>query len=131
MLIGPLATRHVLTVAADDTLAAAARRMWAEHMGSAVVPQPEAKPGIITERDLLRALAEGADPQTTPVSSYMTPNAVTVTASWEVVDAARTMIERGFRHLLVTNDSGDMVGVVSIRDMVAALVEERQRVLAG
>jgi CBS domain-containing protein len=54
-----------------------------------------------------------------------------VTASWEVVDAARRMIQGGFRHLIVIDDRGEMVGIVSIRDMVAALVEERQRVLAG
>jgi CBS domain-containing protein len=92
---------------------------------------PDGKPGIITERDLLRAMAEGSDPGATPVSSYMTPNAVAVNASWEVVDAARRMIQGGFRHLIVTDDRGGVTGIVSIRDMVAALVEERQRVLAG
>ncbi len=61
----------------------------------------------------------------------MTPNAVAVNASWEVVDAARRMIQGGFRHLIVTDDRGGVTGIVSIRDMVAALVEERQRVLAG
>jgi len=94
-------------------------------------PGPDGKPGIITERDLLHALAEGSDPRTTPVSSYMTSDAVTVTASWEVVDAARRMIQGGFRHLIVVDDRGLVTGIVSIRDMVAALVEERQRVLAG
>ena len=131
MLIGPLASRHIVTVALDASLAAAARAMWADRVGSAIVVAGEAAPGIITERDLLRAVAEGADMETTPVRSYLTANAVTVTASWEVIDAARIMIERRFRHLLVTNESGDLVGVVSIRDMVAALVQERQRVAAG
>jgi|AntDryMetagUQ889_1029465.scaffolds.fasta_scaffold18752_2 CBS domain-containing protein len=131
MLIGPLTERNILLVDADATLASAAEQMWARHCGSAVVIGPDDKPGIITERDLLHALAEGSDPRTTPVSSYMTSDAVTVTASWEVVDAARRMIQGGFRHLIVMDERGELTGVVSIRDMVAALVEERQRVLAG
>ncbi len=131
MLIGPLAERNILMVDADATLASAAEQMWARHCGSAVVTGPDGKPGIITERDFMHALAEGSDPRTTPVSSYMTSDAVTVTASWEVVDAARRMIQGGFRHLVVVDDRGLVTGVVSIRDMVAALVEERQRVLAG
>lgn len=131
MLIGPLAQRDVLAVDADATVASVAEQMWARRVGSAVVPVPGGKPGIVTERDLLHAIADGADPRTTPVSRYMTSDAVTVTASWEVVDAARRMIQGGFRHLLVIDDLGALTGIVSIRDMVAALVEERQRVLAG
>ena len=131
MLIGPLAQRQILMVDADATLAMAAREMWARRVGSAVVPVPGGEPGIITERDLLRAIADGSDPRTVPVSRYMTSDAVAVTASWEVVDAARTMVERGFRHLIVKDHDGEVTGIVSIRDMVAALVEERQRMLAG
>ena len=76
MLLGPLAQRHVLLVDADATLASAAEEMWARRCGSAVVLGPDGKPGIITERDLLHAMAEGSDPLATPVSSYMTTDAV-------------------------------------------------------
>jgi len=131
MLIGALAARDVLTLDAATTLASAAEQLCARGVGSAVVPDPDGPPAIFTERDLLRAIAEGSDPGVTPLSTYMTANAVTVTVSWEVVDAARRMIQGGFRHLVVTDDSGQVVGIVSIRDMVGALVEERQRVLAG
>lgn len=131
MRIGPLAAAPVLTVSPTATLAEAARTIWDHHMGSAVVVAADNPPGIITERDLLRAVAEHADVTSTTVSAYMTPNAVTITASWEVVDAARLMIEKGFRHLVVVTDNGEVAGIVSIRDMVKALVEERQRTLAG
>ncbi|MFN2397975.1 MAG: CBS domain-containing protein [Gemmatimonadaceae bacterium] len=131
MLIGPLAASPVLTVGQNETLAEAARIIWGHHTGSAVIVAQGQPPGIITERDLLRAVAEGADVSAIKVSDYMTPNAVTITASWDVVDAARLMIEKGFRHLVVVNDSGKLMGIVSIRDMVKALVEERQRTLAG
>ncbi len=92
----------------------------ARRVGSAVVPGPDGNPGIITERDLLHAIADGSDPGTTPVSGYMTSDAVAVTASWEVVDAARTMVERGFRHLIVKDHRGEVTGIVSIRDMRGA-----------
>jgi len=55
MLLGPLAQRDVLMVDADATLASAAEEMWARRCGSAVVLGPDGKPGIITERDLLRS----------------------------------------------------------------------------
>jgi CBS domain-containing protein len=61
----------------------------------------------------------------------MTLDAVAVTASWEVVDAARRMAEGGFRHLIVVDHSGEVTGMISIRDMVSALVEERRHLLAG
>ena len=131
MLVEPFVTRQeVLAVEPEHTLSEAARRMRDRGVGSAVVIE-EADPGIITERDLLRALADGADPTSTKVGAYMTPNAVTITLTWHVVDAARTMIERGFRHLIVLDDAGQIVGMLSIRDMVRALLKDRQASFAG
>ncbi|MBA2692567.1 MAG: CBS domain-containing protein [Rubrobacter sp.] len=132
MLIKSFVTRQeVLTVDPEHTLSEAARGIWERGVGSAVVLSGEGGPGIITERDLLRAVADGADPTSTKVGAYMTSNAVTITVGWHVVDAARTMIERGFRHLIVLDDAGEVVGMVSIRDMVRALLEDKKRTLAG
>ncbi len=131
MLVEPFVTRQeILAVEPEHTLSEAARRMRERGVGSAVVIEEEA-PGIITERDLLRALADGADPKDTKVGAYMTPNAVTITLTWHVVDAARTMIERGFRHLIVLDDAGRVVGMLSIRDMVRALLQDRHASFAG
>lgn len=132
MLIESFMTRQeILAVEPDQSLSEAARRIWERRVGSAVVLSGEDDPGIITERDLLRAVAEGADPTSTKVGAYMTPNAVAITLNWHVVDAARTMIERGFRHLIVLDDTGEVVGMLSIRDMVRALLEDKKRTLAG
>ena len=131
MLVELFVTRQeILAVEPEHTLSEAARLMRDRGVGSALVIEEE-DPGIITERDLLRALADGADPTSTKVGAYMTPNAVTITLTWHVVDAARTMIERGFRHLIVLDDAGQIVGMLSIRDMVRALLKDRQRALAG
>jgi CBS domain-containing protein len=132
MLIESFVTRQeILAVEPDQSLSEAARRIWERRVGSAVVLSGEDDPGIITERDLLRAVAEGADPTSTKVGVYMTPNAVAITLNWHVVDAARTMIERGFRHLIVLDAAGEVVGMLSIRDMVRALLEDKKRTLAG
>jgi CBS domain-containing protein len=132
MLIESFMSRQeILAVEPDQSLSEAARRIWERRVGSAVVLSGEDDPGIITERDLLRAVAEGADPTRTKVGAYMTPNAVAITLNWHVVDAARTMIERGFRHLIVLDAAGEVVGMLSIRDMVRALLEDKKRTLAG
>jgi len=133
MIIGPFVTqRDVVIVRHDDTLAEAATRIRDRRVGSALVsPQPQGPGfGIITERDLLRAMADGVDSATARVADYMTSDAVTITSEWHVVDAARTMMDRGFRHLIVV-DEGELVGVLSIRDMVKALLQDRQRMAAG
>lgn len=131
MLIESFVTRReILAVEPDHSLAEAARRMWERRVGSAVV-FTDGKPGIITERDILRAVAEGADPATAKVAAYMTGTAVTANLGWHVSDAARTMIERGFRHLVVLDGDGEVAGMLSIRDMMRAMLEERKRTLAG
>jgi len=126
-----LVDRVLYTVTPEDTLAHAAALMKKHGHGSASVVTPGQPPGIITERDLLRAVADGVDMKETAVGRYMTPRAVTVTPAWHVVDAARMMIERHFRHLVVVDDSGAVLGVLSIRDMTTALLEERGGILAG
>ncbi len=126
-----LVDRPLYTVTPEETLAHAAALMREHGHGSASVVTPGQPPGIITERDLLRAVADGADMQKSQVAQYMTPRAVTVTPAWHVVDAARMMIERHFRHLVVVDDSGAVLGVLSIRDITTALLEERQGILAG
>ena len=126
-----LIDRPLYTVTPEETLAQAAALMRKHGHGSASVVTAGEPPGIITERDLLRAVADGADMQAARVARYMTPKAVTVTPAWHVVDAARMMIERHFRHLVVVDDSGAVLGVLSIRDMTKALLEERHGILAG
>ena len=75
--------------------------------------------GIITERDLTAALAEGADPLTTPVSDYMTPAPEVLRPDSELADAAHLMLDLGIRHLPVVR-GGRLVGVLSMRDVLDA-----------
>jgi CBS domain-containing protein len=121
--IGPLVRQHVLTLGPQESLAEAARRMKARKVGSAVVATDD-MPGIITERDLLSAVADGRDLEATEITEYMTANAITASSSWDVRTAAETMTSGGFRHLIVLNDRGEVSGMLSVRDLVTALLNE-------
>ena len=124
MTIEPLMSRSIVSVGPDHVIAEAARRMAERHVGSAVVLTEDGHPGIITERDILRAVAQGVDLEKTAVADYMTSSVITATPSWDVVQAAKCMADGGFRHLTVVDERGSVMGVLSIRDLVAALLEE-------
>jgi CBS domain-containing protein len=123
MEVGALATTSVLTVRPDDSLKEVARRMSERNVGAAAVITDDGSPGIITERDLMRAMAAGDDPESARVEDFMTANAITASASWSVGEAARTMIHGRFRHLLVLGPAGEIAGILSIRDLVESLLE--------
>jgi CBS domain-containing protein len=127
MDVGPLINRAVITVGPRHSVAEAARRMREGNVGSAVVETEEGHPGIITERDLLRAIADGVDAAAARVEDYMTATAITASPNWSAVDAATRMLDGGFRHLVVLADDGRVAGILSIRDLVAALIDELPR----
>ncbi len=123
MEVGALATTSVLTVRSGDSLRDVARRMTERNVGAAAVVMDDGSPGIITERDLMRAMATGADPASATVEDFMTANAITASESWNVAEAARAMVHGRFRHLLVLGSFGEIAGILSIRDLVESLVE--------
>jgi CBS domain-containing protein len=111
---------HYVLIAADpdETLIDAAGRMNCHQIGALPVYEHHRLVGIVTERDIVAALAEGADPQTATVSDYMTEGPVTVAPDDDLDVAARRMAELGVRHLPVV-EGHRLVGVLSIRDLVA------------
>jgi CBS domain-containing protein len=115
--LGELMTREVLEVAPEDTLGQAAEAMVERGVGSAVVSDFGRLIGILTERDLLRAVAGRVHSSEARVREWMTSAPVTATVSTELADAARTMLDEGFRHLPVVEDDR-AIGIVSIRDVV-------------
>jgi CBS domain-containing protein len=120
MRIGDLAHRHVISVRPSATLRQAAQAMTDAKVGMVLVLDDDEKlAGVLTERDILRTVAESTDPDVGPVSDAMTRDVVTVGPDWEVYEAAAEMAARNFRHLVVIDDSG-IVGVVSVRDVLLA-----------
>jgi CBS domain-containing protein len=111
----------LLVVGTAVTVAEAARLMLKRRVGAAIVVDESIPgPGIITERDVMRAVGDGRDPEATPVEECMTFVARTATTDWDLDTAAEQMIIGHFRHLLVVDEQGRMVGIVSMRDIVGA-----------
>jgi len=125
MEIGGLITRAVLTVEETDSLRDAALGMMERGVGSAVVLAEDRPVGVITDREALRAIAQDLDANFTPVKKFLARNPTTVTGDVELVEAARLMRDRGFRHLIVVNGDGALEGVSSMRDLVVGLLQER------
>ncbi|MCA1832398.1 MAG: cyclic nucleotide-binding/CBS domain-containing protein [Actinomycetota bacterium] len=108
---------NVVTVTKELAAAEIAQRMIASKVGSALVCDGPTLLGIVTERDILRVVADGKDPKAVPAAECMTPSPVCAEPDWEIGDAARLMVTRGIRHLPVTQD-GKIVGMISIRDVL-------------
>ncbi len=109
-----------ITVAPEDTLGEVAQRMVELSVGSAIVKDFGRLIGIVTERDLLKAVAGRVHTSDARVREWMTPDPITAPPEMPVEEAARTMLERGFRHLPVVDRDG-VVGVVSLRRVAGAL----------
>jgi CBS domain-containing protein len=108
----------VLTIGPDHTLRDAAAAMCQRKVGAAVVLDPDGPgPGVITERDVLRAVAEGKDPDQEHVSGYLTSELTLAAPNWSLEHAATAMVRGGFRHLLVV-EGGELSGILSMRDIV-------------
>jgi CBS domain-containing protein len=111
-------SENVLTLTPGRTLREAAEFMVKHNVGAAVILDPEQPgPGIVTERDLVRALGAGLDPDTEQVKDHLTATAVYADGDWDLEKAADAMADGGFRHLVVVSN-GDVAGIISMRDLI-------------
>ncbi len=122
----PLVSEHMatdlLTVEEATPLTDAAREMDARGVGAVLVLSGERLQGVFTERDVLRAVARGhADKPT--VGDWMTPHPETIEPDDSTEHAAVLMIHGGFRHLPVV-DTGKVVGILSIRDLMRSVLAD-------
>jgi CBS domain-containing protein len=121
--LSDLMTSDVLTVAPEDTIGEAAQKMVDREVSSAAVSDYGRLIGILTERDLTRAVAGRTHSSEARVREWMTPDPVTLPASASPREAAEIMLDRRFRHIPVVE--GDRaIGIVSIRDVARWSVEE-------
>lgn len=113
----------VLTINPGHTLRDAARAMAERKVGAAVVIDPEQPgPGILTERDVLRAVAAGVEDETA-VRDWMTRDPETMGSDEPTLHAAVLMIHGGFRHLPLV-DGEEVVGMLSIRDLMRIVLDD-------
>jgi CBS domain-containing protein len=109
----------VVSVTPETAIGDAARRMVEADIGAAVVLDGDGNlRGVITERDLLRCVPDGIDPAT-PVEQRMTRHVLTTGPETEIAEAMALMVDGHFRHLPVVNDDGHVIGMVSMRDLMA------------
>jgi CBS domain-containing protein len=120
--LGDIMQTDVLSVAPEDTLGFAAEQMADRGVGASVVLDYGRLIGILSERDILRAVAGRVHSSEARVREWMTADPVTASVSTSPEEAARMMVEHGFRHLPVVEDD-QAVGIVSIRDVVRWTVE--------
>src|SRR5437868_2215693 len=114
----------VLTVGPGHTLREAAATMCRRNVGAAVVVDPEAPgPGVITERDILRSIGAGQDPDKEVVANHLTSNLTFASPDWSLEQAATTMVRGSFWHLVVV-DGAELVGILSMRDIVRCWTED-------
>jgi CBS domain-containing protein len=116
-------SRDLLTIEPDQRLAEAAKRMASRGVGAVVVLEGGDLVGILTERDLLKAVASGFK-EDARVSEWMTRHPETVESADSTDHAASLMIHGGFRHLPVV-DGGQLIGILSIRDLMKVALEDR------
>jgi CBS domain-containing protein len=115
-------SRDLLTVAPEERLGEAAKRMVGRGVGAVIVTQDERLVGILTERDLLKAVASGYN-EDARVRDWMTRHPETIDASDSTDHAAALMIHGGFRHLPVM-DGQRVAGIVSIRDLMRVALQD-------
>lgn len=113
-----------VTVGPSHTLRQAAQAMVDRNVGAALVIDDEAPtPGIVTERDLLLSVGAGEDPDVETVGGRMTESVLAAAPDWSLEHAAAEMSRRGIRHLVVFEE-GDVIGILSMRDIVKVWTSE-------
>jgi CBS domain-containing protein len=124
MQVRNLMKQPVVTVAADQSVRQAARRMQEHVIGSVVVTDGDRLAGILTERDVLHAVATDRDLDQTPAGDLMTTELVTAGPNWDVVVAASVMTSNRIRHLVVKNNE-QLLGVLSLRDVLSVYLPDQ------
>ncbi|MGE5384996.1 MAG: CBS domain-containing protein [Betaproteobacteria bacterium] len=112
-----VAGRPLVSGTKDMTVRAASKLMAAKHVSALVILDGKRIAGIFTERDAIsKVLADGLNPDKTPISEVMASEPQTVRAAMPVAFALHMMVEGGFRHVPVVDDNGEAIGMVSARD---------------
>jgi CBS domain-containing protein len=118
--VSEIMTPAAVTDRPEDTLTEAARKMWEQQTGSLVVTEGDELIGIVTERDILKAVATGTPLDETRVSDAMTTDVITAHPGMSLREAAGIMTDKWIRHLPVL-DRGALVGILSQRDLSGVL----------
>jgi len=125
MKLGSLVGGSATVIGREATVAEAAEALITDGVGSLAVVEGRSLVGIITERDVVRAVSEGADPEEEVVADWMSDAPDTFGPDVEVREAAAWLLEMGYRHMPVMQD-GELLGIVSIRDILWAIISAEE-----
>jgi len=125
MKLGSLVGGSATVIGREATVAEAAEALIADGVGSLAVVEGRQLVGIITERDVVRAVADGVDPEEESVADWMSDAPDTFAPDVEVREAAAWLLEMGYRHMPVMAD-GELLGIVSIRDILWAIISAEE-----
>jgi len=120
--VGSLARREPVLADPGETLRSVAHTLWTEAVGVLIVGDARRPLGVISERDIVAALAQGADADTMTAEEVMTTHIICVRRGDPLFDAAGQMLDADVRHLPIVDENGDVVGMVSVRDLVRPLL---------
>lgn len=116
--VADVMTRRVVYLSGDTMLDEAAQAMRDQDIGDVVVTNGPTLAGVVTDRDIVvRAIANGLPPRTTPLASIASRELIMVEQSAAVEDAVRAMREHGVRRLLVCDPDRKLVGIISLSDV--------------
>ena len=126
MSVERVCARHVDIAEPDESVWKAAERMHQRAVGTLVIIDEDKKPiGIVTDRDLVeRVMAQSKDPNTTAISQVMTHDPVNVNEMASIESVLSVMQSCGFRRIPVVGDEGQLVGLLSLDDVLGLLAEE-------
>ncbi|MFO7299445.1 MAG: CBS domain-containing protein [Actinomycetes bacterium] len=126
MQVNELIGAEVFECKPDTTISAAAKLMVQHETGSLAVTDDDGElVGIVTERDVMKVVADGGDPDATKVSEVMTPDPDFLDPDVEVNYAADWMLAAGYRHLPIKDEHGRLLGVLSIKDVLWGVTQGR------
>ena len=125
MGLSKIASAPAAIVTTQSSVTEAVQRMSERRVGAVAVMDGGEMAGIFTERDvMIRVVLKGRDPKTTKMSDVMTKDVVTVREHMPVGEALRLMVERHFRHLPVVGGNGQVLGILSVRNVLQHTVED-------
>jgi len=125
MKLGSLVGGSATVIGREATVAEAAEALITDGVGSLAVVEGRRLVGIFTERDVVRAVSEGADPEDEVVEDWMSETPDTFGPDVEVREAAAWLLEMGYRHMPVMLE-GELLGIVSIRDILWAIISAEE-----
>lgn len=128
MPVGNLGPDDVVTTDRDATLDNVADRMKSENVGSIVIAEDDKPVGLVTDRDIALAVADGDGVESRAVEEVMTEDPITIEEDAEDIAIAEKIGESGVRRFPIVDDNGTLAGIVTLDDLVATIGEELEAV---